>query len=382
MKPIKRVSGLTDVVKAKLAKNGVLTCKEFLTKNSLELMKILGVTRETLKSITTTVAKSVAPKPKTVSLFTNLLYAFFSTFSCKALALKSSQKVPRFLPTSLAPLDAALGGGLPVSSLTEIVGPSGSGKTQFCTMLAMIAALPRHLGGLDGGVVYIDTEAAFSAERLTEMVKASRPECGDNPALLEAIFNRIHVYFEPSTESLNKRIESLQEVIIEKAARLIIIDSIASPVRREQSRVAATATAANGRKSRLDVLAHQAAMLKDLAEAFQIPVILTNQITTKLDGEQGGGGSGGSTGAVTAALGPVWPHFPTTRLLVHFSDETVRQIVIAKSPVAPCLAFDYTIESQGIVMVRDGIAVEQEHLHRLKSHSDVCNISLTSYERH
>eukprot|EP00118_Oscarella_pearsei_P016480 m.157873 g.157873 ORF g.157873 m.157873 type:complete len:169 (+) comp38715_c1_seq24:94-600(+) len=150
MKPIKRVSGLTDVVKAKLAKNGVLTCKEFLTKNSLELMKILGVTRETLKSITTTVAKSVAPKPKT------------------ALALKSSQKVPRFLPTSLAPLDAALGGGLPVSSLTEIVGPSGSGKTQFCTMLAMIAALPRHLGGLDGGVVYIDTEAAFSAERCAQ----------------------------------------------------------------------------------------------------------------------------------------------------------------------------------------------------------------------
>eukprot|EP00118_Oscarella_pearsei_P016479 m.157862 g.157862 ORF g.157862 m.157862 type:complete len:150 (+) comp38715_c1_seq19:251-700(+) len=131
-------------------------------------MKILGVTRETLKSITTTVAKSVAPKPKTVSLFTNLLYAFFSTFSCKALALKSSQKVPRFLPTSLAPLDAALGGGLPVSSLTEIVGPSGSGKTQFCTMLAMIAALPRHLGGLDGGVVYIDTEAAFSAERCAQ----------------------------------------------------------------------------------------------------------------------------------------------------------------------------------------------------------------------
>lgn len=33
-------------------------------------------------------------------------------------------------------------------------------------MLSVLATLPRDGGGLDAGVIYIDTEAAFSATRL------------------------------------------------------------------------------------------------------------------------------------------------------------------------------------------------------------------------
>ena len=33
-------------------------------------------------------------------------------------------------------------------------------------MLSVLATLPRDRGGLDAGVIYIDTEAAFSATRL------------------------------------------------------------------------------------------------------------------------------------------------------------------------------------------------------------------------
>ena len=47
----------------------------------------------------------------------------------------------------------------------QVAGPSGCGKTQMCLMLSVLATLPRGLGGLDAGVVYIDTESAFSAER-------------------------------------------------------------------------------------------------------------------------------------------------------------------------------------------------------------------------
>lgn len=47
----------------------------------------------------------------------------------------------------------------------QLVGPAGSGKTQFCTMLAMLTALPKDLGGLGAGAIYIDTEGAFSSER-------------------------------------------------------------------------------------------------------------------------------------------------------------------------------------------------------------------------
>lgn len=48
---------------------------------------------------------------------------------------------------------------------TQIAGPSGCGKTQFCTMLSVLATLPGNRGGLEGKVLYMDTESAFSAER-------------------------------------------------------------------------------------------------------------------------------------------------------------------------------------------------------------------------
>ena len=40
--------------------------------------------------------------------------------------------------------------------------PAGAGKTQFCLTLAVAAAAPRRLGGLDAGVVFVDTEQKFS----------------------------------------------------------------------------------------------------------------------------------------------------------------------------------------------------------------------------
>ena len=47
----------------------------------------------------------------------------------------------------------------------QVAGPSGCGKTQFSIMLSILTTLPRAAHGLDGEVVYIDTESAFSAER-------------------------------------------------------------------------------------------------------------------------------------------------------------------------------------------------------------------------
>ena len=43
-----------------------------------------------------------------------------------------------FFATSLKGLDEALGGGIPFSSITELVGPTRSGKTQFCLTLLML----------------------------------------------------------------------------------------------------------------------------------------------------------------------------------------------------------------------------------------------------
>ena len=59
--------------------------------------------------------------------------------------------------------------GVPTGSITELVGPAGAGKTQFCLTLAVAAAAPRRLGGLDAGVVFVDTEQKFSGARVAQI---------------------------------------------------------------------------------------------------------------------------------------------------------------------------------------------------------------------
>lgn len=51
------------------------------------------------------------------------------------------------------------------NAFLQITGPAGCGKTQFCIMLSILATLPLNKGGLESNVIYIDTEAAFSATR-------------------------------------------------------------------------------------------------------------------------------------------------------------------------------------------------------------------------
>jgi RecA/RadA recombinase len=89
----------------------------------------------------------------------------------QALALRAGPtqqpRASRFVSCGIPALDRALHGGLPVGTITEIVGPSGAGKTQFCLGVAAHALLAPD--GIDGRVLYIDTEGAFSAVRFLEV---------------------------------------------------------------------------------------------------------------------------------------------------------------------------------------------------------------------
>ncbi|KAM4663558.1 DNA repair protein RAD51 homolog 2 [Discoglossus pictus] len=182
-----------------------------------------------------------------------------------------------FLTTSLKDLDDVLHGGLACGALTEITGPSGCGKTQLCIMLSIIATLPVRIGGMDSAVIYIDTESAFSAERLVEMAKHRFPDYFSNEEKLLSTTNRVHVYRDLTCEDMRRRIETLEEVIILKGVKLLVIDSVASVVRKEFD------TKLHGNLvERNNFLAKEASSLKYLADEFSMVVILTNQITTWL----------------------------------------------------------------------------------------------------
>lgn len=62
------------------------------------------------------------------------------------------------------------------------MGPAGVGKTQLCLTMAAVAGLPMSLGGLGEGtgVIYLDTERKFSAQRLVEIAKMQAPTWYDS----------------------------------------------------------------------------------------------------------------------------------------------------------------------------------------------------------
>ena len=70
-------------------------------------------------------------------------------------------------------LDELLLGGIETQAVTEFYGEFGSGKSQICHTLCAMASRPLSEKGLEGGVIYIDTEGTFRPERL-QQIAASR----------------------------------------------------------------------------------------------------------------------------------------------------------------------------------------------------------------
>ncbi|XP_062974915.1 DNA repair protein RAD51 homolog 2 isoform X2 [Elgaria multicarinata webbii] len=343
-----RRAGLPQDLCERLSRHQITTCQDFLCLSLLELMKVTGQSYWNVQKLVRTVSQSCAPRMQTVY-----------EMKMKRTINPSSA----FLPTTLEDLDKILHGGIACGSLTEITGPSGCGKTQFCIMMSLLATLPSSMGGLDGAVIYIDTESAFSAERLIEIAQHRFPHYFATEEKLLSMPSSIHLYRELTCDNVLKRIESLEEEIISKNVKLVIIDSIASVIRKEFD------TKIQGNlQERSNLLTREASILKYLAEEFSIPVILTNQITTWLsDGlavqadllspaddlflSEGSSriGDGGS-GYVTAALGNTWSHSVNTRLILQYLDSKTRQLLVAKCPIAPFTSFLYMIETSGLVL--------------------------------
>ncbi|KAM6073868.1 DNA repair protein RAD51 homolog 2 isoform 2-T2 [Chlamydotis macqueenii] len=350
-----RRAKLSQELCERLSRHQITTCQDFLCLSLLELMKVTGQSYYDVQKLLCKVSRACAPKMQTA-------------YEMKL--RKSINPSSAFLSTTLHSLDKVLHGGVPCGSLTEITSPPGCGKTQFCIMMSVLATLPVSMGGLDGAVIYIDTESAFSAERLVEIAENRFPTYFDSDEKLFCMTRSIHLYRELTCGSVLKRIMSLEEEIISKKVKVIIVDSVASVVRKEFD------TKLQGNLAeRSNFLARGASVLKYLAQEFSIPVILTNQITTSLsngpaiqadlvspaddlslseDLSSGASASGKKeSGCVTAALGNTWSHSVNTRLILQYHDLPIRQLLVAKSPVAPFSAFFYTIEKSGLIL-QDG----------------------------
>jgi DNA repair protein RadA len=73
------------------------------------------------------------------------------------------------LTTGSKAFDQLMGGGIETGAITEMFGEFGSGKTQIAFQLCINAQLPTEKGGLNGHVVFIDTENTFRRSALSSL---------------------------------------------------------------------------------------------------------------------------------------------------------------------------------------------------------------------
>ena len=95
--------------------------QDLLSASELEIMEDTGLTIQRAREAIMAAARATAP-----------------TLTTALRRLQSPD--PRFISTGLPQLDSVLQGGLPVSTIAEVMGPSGCGKTQFCMLLAVMVS--------------------------------------------------------------------------------------------------------------------------------------------------------------------------------------------------------------------------------------------------
>ena len=129
------------------------------------------------------------------------------------LEVREEHKKRTKLSTGAKELDDLLGGGPESQTTLEIIGEKGTGKTQMCMKLAIQAQLPIEEGGLDGEVVWIDTEGTFRPDRITEISEA----CGLDP---EEILSKIHHGGALTSQHQKVLVDKLTVLLNEKNIKL------------------------------------------------------------------------------------------------------------------------------------------------------------------
>ncbi|MGI0135078.1 MAG: DNA repair and recombination protein RadA, partial [Candidatus Micrarchaeaceae archaeon] len=210
-------------------------------------------------------------------------------------------------------LDEMIGGGVETNSITEAYGRFASGKSQIGFQITVNAQLPKGKGGLDGAVMFIDTEGTFRPERIEQIAKAQDMD-------VKKTLENIIVVRATTTEQQILAIERADKLITEKNIKLIVVDSLTSIFRAEYVGRGALAE----RQQKLNQHIHR---MQILADRYSRAVYITNQVMDN---------PGIMFGDPTTPIGGnVLAHAATTRLYLRKSKEDKRVVRLVDSPNMP-----------------------------------------------
>jgi RecA/RadA recombinase len=299
-----RSEGSEHLLSKLMTSTSIRSPRDALTRTNAELIEACGRLPEAMRLLRVS-ASAIAPD------------AYSADFSHPAF----------LLPSGLAPLDSALGGGLP-AGVTEVVGTAGSGKSQLCMLAACSAA------AAGKPVAFVDAEDKLNVQRLADIASDSLSN-GDTVSY-EQIIDAIILYQPQSASECNALLRDLP-LSLSPAPALVVLDSAAALPRQDFS--------SEQLSERMDVITDLAASLTSLASKLACPVIAVNQVA-----ESGGGTASAESDEreLIPALGRAYSHCASTRIALDRGT-----LAVVTSPRCAPIAWSFEIGSAGPRIIPD-----------------------------
>jgi DNA repair protein RadA len=302
----------------KLEGVGIQSISDLATKTVSELLEDYYSNYEDARGIDEETISSLVMRAKRKLIEDGHLHKEFSNAEDM---LEVRKRLIRF-KTGSQDFDLFLGGGIETQALTEIAGEFGSGKSQLCYTICVTA----NQGSPDNGIIFVDTENTFRAERIHQIAESRGLDAEE---IMKKIFV-CRIYYSAHLEAV---VRSLAKSIEQYKARLVIIDSIISLHRAE---FAGRETLAE-RQQRLNLILHK---LIRLAEIYNVAVVYTNQVQAQPDVLFGGN-------SMIAAGGNIMAHASTYRIFLRKAGHN-RIATMLDSPYHAYSQVKFTIGEQGI----------------------------------
>jgi DNA repair protein RadA len=264
--PITVLPGIGEVRAKRLIENGVETIMDLAVTTPMEIKDITGVDED--------VAINLVSLAK--DKLTELDIIRKSEMTGTELYNYRTRDIDR-IHTGSHKLDDMFGGGIETESITEFFGIFGSGKTQVCHTCAVMVQLPKDKGGLNGNVVWVDTENTFRPERIVGIAMALT-KCSEEEA--KKFLERITVIRAHNSAHQLSIVNNMNHWLTmdlrdkkkeDPKPRLLIVDSLTSLFRTEY-------LGRGNLANRQQKLGQHMKKLARIAEVWKMAVLITNQV--------------------------------------------------------------------------------------------------------
>ncbi len=254
---IDSLEGVGPVTTRKLSDAGVHNVMDLIVRGPVEVAEITGMEKDT--------AEKIVNKARQHLVEGGLIAKDFVSASE---IYKYRQSIGK-ITTGTNCLDTLFDGGVETQALTEVYGEFGCGKTQFAHTMSVMVQKSKEEGGLDGSVLYIDTENTFRPERIVSIAQA-------NDMDPEKVLDRIIVARAYNSAHQVLILEESGSVIEENNVKLIVADSAVGLFRAEYLGRGTLSV----RQQKLNHFVH---LLSRIAETYNCAALATNQVMASPD---------------------------------------------------------------------------------------------------